>query len=137
MNIKLLSWDIAPDFCLPGVNNNCEEKLYCSQNLLKSTKKWIILYFYPKDNTSGCTTEAKDFAKYKEYIQKLGYSIVWISKDSIDSHCKFIQKHNISIPLLSDTTTEVIKQYWVWWKKKMYEKIKEWIIRSTFIIWKD
>jgi peroxiredoxin Q/BCP len=137
MTIKLQSWDIAPDFCLPGVEKDCKEKQYCLKNLLEESKKGIILYFYPRDNTPWCTTEAKDFTTYKKQFENLGYNIIGISKDSINSHCKFIQKHDLTIPLLSDTTTEIMKQYWAWWEKKMYGKTTQGVIRSTFIIWKN
>lgn len=134
---KLTTWDNAIKFCLPGVKEDCNEKTYCLDDLLKNTKKGLIVYFYPKDNTPWCTTEAVDFSNNIEKIEELWFKIVGISKDNINSHCKFIEKHWLKILLLSDQSTEVMKKYWAWWEKKSYWKITEWVIRSTFIIWKD
>jgi len=134
---KLNPNDTAPDFCLPGIDSNCEEKTYCLKDLLKNSEKWIILYFYPKDNTPGCTTEAKDFTQYAKDFKKLWYLIVWISKDSIKSHCNFVNKHNLNLILLSDPDTKVHQQYGAWGEKKNYGKITMWTIRSTFVIDKN
>ncbi len=137
MNTKLKNWDKAPNFCLHSVSWDCDIKKVCLENLLKNSQNWIILYFYPKDNTPWCTTEAIDFSNNIEKIKKLGFDVIGISKDSIESHCKFIKKHWLKIKLLSDETTETIKKYWAWWEKKRFWKVTYWTIRSTFIIGKD
>ena len=117
----------APEFCLPDT--------YGKQVCLKDFKgKWLILYFYPKDNTSGCTKEAVDFTMLKDKFASLNAEIIGISKDKPETHQKFIQKHDLGIMLLSDTEKTVHKQYGAWGEKKNYGKITEGTIRSTFII---
>ena len=117
----------APDFCLP----DAEGKKHC----LKDFKgKWMVLYFYPKDNTSGCTKEAIGFTEMKSEFEKEGAVIIGISKDSPKSHARFIEKHNLDILLLSDENHEVIEKYGAWGKKKLYGKEHWGTIRSTFII---
>ncbi len=96
--------------------------------------KWLILYFYPKDNTSGCTREAIGFTEKKEEFKKLGAEIVGISKDSEKSHQRFSEKHNLNITLLSDPEHKVHEAYGTWGKKKMYGKEYFGTIRSTFLI---
>ncbi len=135
--VKLNPWDKAPNFCLPGVDPSCEEKTYCLEDFLKKSEKWIVLYFYPKDNTSGCTKEAKDFTDLLDKFKAKGYLVVWVSKDSIKSHCNFIQKHNLNLILLSDPDTKVLQDYGAWWEKKMYGRVRQWVIRSTFVIDKN
>ena len=117
----------APEFCLPDQNGQ--------QVCLNDFKgKWVILYFYPKDNTSGCTKEAIDFTELKPEFEKLGAVIIGVSKDSVQSHQKFIQKYDLGIKLLSDESKEVLKAYGAWGEKKQYGKVIEGTIRSTFII---
>ena len=117
----------APDFCL----KDHKEKEHC----LKDFKgKWIVLYFYPKDNTSGCTKEAKEFTEKREKFEKLGAVIVGISKDSPKSHAKFIEKHDLNILLLSDEEHKVLEAYGAWGLKKNYGKEYYGTIRGTFII---
>jgi peroxiredoxin Q/BCP len=96
--------------------------------------KWVILYFYPRDNTSGCTKEAIGFSELKNEFEKLNSVIIGISKDSPKSHSKFIEKHNLNILLLCDETHEVMKSFEVWGKKKLYGREYEGTIRSTFLI---
>ncbi len=96
--------------------------------------KNTILYFYPRDNTPGCTVENKDFTEYKEEFKKLGYKLVWVSKDSIESHKKFIEKQELKNDLISDVDLVLHKELWVWWEKNNYWKKVMWVIRSTFII---
>lgn len=96
--------------------------------------KWIILYFYPKDMTSGCTKEALAFSEKIEEFRKRNAEIIGISKDSVESHKKFSEKYDLKITLLSDPEAKVIKEYGAWGKKKMYGKDTEGTIRSTFII---
>ena len=119
--------DIAPDFCL----KNIDEKEIC----LKDFKgKWIILYFYPKDNTPGCTKEAIDFSEALDRIHELGGEVIGISKDSIKSHKNFIKKHNLKIILLSDPEHKVIEKYGAWQLKKRYGREYYGTERTTFLI---
>ena len=94
----------------------------------------VIIYFYPRDNTSGCTREAKDFTETIELFNNLNINVFGISKDSITSHEKFIKKQNLTIPLLSDEAGSVCEDFGVWKEKSMYGKIYMGIERSTFII---
>jgi len=93
-----------------------------------------ILYFYPRDNTPGCTTENKDFTQLKDEFESLGYKLVWVSKDSIDSHKKFVEKHGLKNDLISDPDLVLHKELWVWGEKKSYGKTTMGVIRSTFIV---
>ena len=94
----------------------------------------VVLFFYPRDNTSGCTREAKDFTENIEFFNDLNINVFGISKDSITSHEKFIKKQNLKIPLLSDEAGSVCEDFGVWKEKSMYGKIYMGIERSTFII---
>ena len=94
----------------------------------------VVLFFYPRDNTSGCTREAKDFTENTELFNNLNINVFGISKDSITSHEKFIKKQNLTIPLLSDEAGSVCEDFGVWKEKSMYGKIYMGIERSTFII---
>ena len=94
----------------------------------------IILFFYPRDNTSGCTREAKDFTENLEYFNNAKVSVFGISKDSVESHDKFIKKQNLAISLLSDKDGNVCEDFGVWKEKSMYGKTYMGIERSTFII---
>ncbi|MEA5509282.1 thioredoxin-dependent thiol peroxidase [Crocosphaera sp. UHCC 0190] len=96
--------------------------------------QWLVLYFYPKDNTPGCTTEAQDFSKLTPEFEALGAKIIGISPDSEKSHCKFIAKHQLSLELLCDSDHQVAESYGVWGLKKFMGKEYMGIIRSTFII---
>ncbi len=117
----------APEFCLPDTNGN--------KVCLKDFRgKWVVVYFYPKDNTSGCTKEAQDFTELKGEYDNLGVVVMGISKDSVQSHQKFVAKHNLGITLLSDPDKEVLKAYGAWGIKKQYGKETEGTIRSTFIV---
>lgn len=117
----------ASDFCLPDNNSK--------QHCLKDFKgKWIVLYFYPKDNTSGCTKEAIDFTELKDEFEKQGAVIIGVSPDSEQSHSKFISKYNLGILLLSDTEKKVMKEYGAWGMKKNYGREYEGVIRSTILI---
>ena len=120
----------AAEFCLP----NQDETEICLRDL---AGKWIILYFYPKDNTPGCTTEACDFTEAIEEFEDLDAVILGVSPDSPKKHRNFIEKKNLKITLLSDENKDVIKAYGVWGIKKMYGKEYEGVIRSTFIISPD
>lgn len=116
----------APDFSF-----NQDRKLVSSNDFLSS---WLILYFYPKDDTPGCTTEAKDFTELTPKFNQLGAKIIGISPDSEKSHSRFILKHNLSIQLLSDPEHQVAEAYGVWGLKKFMGKEYMGIIRSTFLI---
>jgi peroxiredoxin Q/BCP len=117
----------APQFCLP----NSDDIEVCLNNF---PKQWIVLYFYPKDDTPGCTTEACDFTNEFKEFQNLGATIIGISPDSPEKHRKFIEKHNLGITLLSDEEKSVLKDYGAWGMKKNFGKEYEGVIRSTYII---
>ena len=119
--------DMEPDFCLPDKDG----KEVCS---ISFRGKWLIVYFYPKDNTQGCTLEAIDFSESQVELEELNTTVIGISPDSIKSHLKFVNKHNLSVILLSDTTRKTLEEYGVWQLKKMYGKEYFGVERSTFII---
>ena len=126
-NTKLKIGDKAPDFCLPNQDNE--------ETCLKDyTGKNIVLYFYPKDNTPGCSLEAIMFSKYKEEFKKNNTTIFGISKDSCDSHKKFIENKNLNITLISDTEKEIHEKYGVWRLKKFMGKEFIGTVRTTFLI---
>ena len=100
----------------------------------KIKSKYIILYFYPKDDTPGCTLETRDFNSYFNKLKKLGCITYGISKDNIKSHMKFKGKYNVKFDLLSDENKDVIQQFKVWGKKKFMGKEFMGLIRSTFLI---
>ncbi len=119
--------EAAPQFCLP----NQDDVNMC----LKAFKgKWIVLYFYPKDSTPGCTNEACDFTETVPLFDEMDAVILGVSPDSTKSHRNFIEKKNLEITLLSDTEKEVHRAYGAWGMKKNYGKEYEGVIRSTFII---
>lgn len=94
----------------------------------------LVLYFYPKDNTSGCTKEACDFRDFFPDFKKLKAAVIGISPDSVESHKKFVQKLNLPFILLSDEKKEVVRKYGVWKEKSMYGKKYMGVERTTFII---
>ncbi len=117
----------AIDFCLPDF----EDKLHC----LKEKKgQWIILYFYPKDNTPGCTTQACDFNQSLPDFSNANAAIIGVSPDSPQSHKKFIDKHGLSFLLLCDIQHTVLEQYGVWQTKKNYGKEYLGVVRTTYLI---
>jgi peroxiredoxin Q/BCP len=123
----LKNGDKAPEFCLPDQNGR--------EVCLKDMKgKWLVLYFYPKDNTSGCTLEAVDFTSKKKDIEDLGAVIYGISPDSTQSHTNFCTKHSLTITLLSDPEHKVLEDYNAWRLKKMYGREYYGVARSTFLI---
>ena len=95
--------------------------------------KKTIIYFYPKDNTSGCTAEACSLRDNYDALVAAGYNVVGVSKDSAASHTKFIQKHSLPFTLLADTTTEMQQLFGVWAEKKLYGRIYMGTLRMTFI----
>ena len=127
MIMKLKANYKAPNFKLPSTDGNIFE-------INKIKKKNIILYFYPKDDTPGCTIESKDFSKLNSLINKNKTIVLGISKDSIESHLKFKKKYKLKFDLLSDEKKEVIKKYGVWGKKSFLGKEFMGIVRTTFLI---
>jgi len=119
--------ELAPNFKITSSNNNEFE-------LKKNKNKFLVIYFYPKDNTPGCTKEAKDFSKFYRKFQKLNCEIVGISKDNIESHKKFISKFKIPFQLLSDEKMIALKKYGAWGEKSMYGKKFMGIKRTTALI---
>jgi peroxiredoxin Q/BCP len=119
--------DAAPQFCLPGM----EEKDICLKDY---QGKWLVLYFYPKDNTSGCTREAVDFTAILPALHDLGADVLGISRDSPSSHRKFAEKHELKLKLASDADHKVTEAYGAWALKKMYGKESYGVVRSTFVI---
>tara|TARA_Y100001970_G_scaffold49246_1_gene62370 strand:+ start:653 stop:1117 length:465 start_codon:yes stop_codon:yes gene_type:complete len=117
----------APNFKLPSTDNSIFE-------LSKVKKKNIILYFYPKDDTPGCTIESKDFSKLNSLISKNNTIVLGISADSIESHIKFKKKYKLKFDLLSDEKLKVIKKYGVWGRKSFLGKKYMGIIRTTYLI---
>ena len=117
----------APNFKLPSTDNTIFE-------LRKVKKKNVILYFYPKDDTPGCTIESKDFSKLNNLIKKNNTIVLGVSKDNIKSHLKFIKKYKLKFNLLSDENLKLIKKYGVWGRKSFLGKKYMGIIRTTFLI---
>lgn len=117
----------APDFTLDSADG---KKVTLSQ--LKGS--WVVLYFYPKDNTSGCTQEAVDFTALNKDFSAKKATILGISPDSVKSHTSFITKHNLSIQLLSDPEHTALTLYGVWQKKSMYGREYMGVVRTTFLI---
>ncbi len=96
--------------------------------------KKLVLYFYPKDSTPGCTAEACDLRDNYNRFLALGYEVVGVSKDSQNSHKKFIEKYSLPFHLISDTETKILQDYEAWGEKKMYGKISVGTIRTTYVI---
>lgn len=96
--------------------------------------KWVVLYFYPRDNTPGCTVEANEFNTVYPELMKLGAVVLGVSPDSAESHCKFAEKYNLGFYLLADVTHEVAEKYGVWVEKNMCGKKSMGILRTTFLI---
>ncbi len=119
--------DEAPDFSFTDQDGK-------EATLADFRGKWVVLYFYPRDNTPGCTTEAIDFSGQVEKFDELGAVILGVSRDSASSHRKFIEKQGLKIRLLTDTDHATMEDYGVWQLKKMYGKESMGIVRSTFLI---
>ncbi len=117
----------APDFKLKDQNGQ-------EVSLSDFKGKWVVLYFYPKDNTPGCTKEAEDFTRLIENFEKLGTVVVGISPDSVESHRRFAEKRNLKVRLLSDPDHRVIESYGAWKLKKRFGKEYYGVVRSTFLI---
>ncbi len=117
----------APDFTLNDKDGN-------AVSLSDFLGKKVVLYFYPKDNTPGCTRQACAFAKEYGEFQKKGVEVIGVSKDSTASHQRFAEKHSLPFILLSDPELTAIQAYGVWQEKKLYGKTSMGVVRTTFII---
>ena len=117
----------APDFTLNDKDGN-------SVSLSDFSGKKVVLYFYPKDNTPGCTRQACAFAAAYEGFKAKDVVVIGISKDSVTSHQKFAQKYNLPFILLSDPELQAIDGYGVWQEKKLYGKVSMGVVRTTFLI---
>ena len=117
----------APEFTLPDQDGN-------DVSLSDFLGKKVVLYFYPKDNTPGCSRQACAFAGAYEGFKSQDVVVIGISKDSVASHLKFAQKYDLPFVLLSDTELQAIQAYGVWQEKKLYGKVSMGVVRTTFII---
>ena len=117
----------APDFTLK--NQEGQEV-----SLSQFAGKRVVLYFYPRDNTPGCTRQACGFAQNYEGFTKRDVVVIGVSKDSVASHLKFAQKYELPFVLLSDPDLEAIQAYGVWQEKKLYGKVSMGVVRTTYII---
>ena len=125
--MELKIGDPAPGFCLPDAEKG--------QVCLKDHRgRWVVLYFYPKDGTKGCTMEALEFTAAEDEFNAKGAVVLGVSPDSPESHVKFKEKNDLSITLLSDTEKEILTGYGVWQKKKMYGREYMGVVRSTYLI---
>jgi peroxiredoxin Q/BCP len=124
---ELIEGKKAPHFSAKDQNGN-------QINLSNFSGKKIILYFYPKDDTPGCTAEACNFRDNYESLQSQGFIVLGVSTDDEKSHTKFINKHNLPFSLIADTDKEIVEAYGVWVEKNMYGKKYMGIARKTFII---
>lgn len=124
---KIAVGEPAPAFSLPDHNGEVV-------SLADFAGKWVVLYFYPKDDTPGCTTEACQFSEGIEAFSGLDAVVLGVSPDSPASHRKFIAKYDLKVTLLSDPEHEVLKAYGAWGEKKMYGKTVQGVTRSTVLI---
>ena len=117
----------APNFTLPNQNGD-------SVRLDDFKGKWLVVYFYPRDDTPGCTVEAKDFTELKTDFEKNETVILGVSPDNEAKHCKFIDKHGLKINLLADCEKSMLSDYGVWQEKSMYGKTYMGVVRTTYLI---
>lgn len=117
----------APEFTLPDKDGN-------SVSLSDFAGKKVVLYFYPRDNTPGCTRQACAFAAAYEDFKAMDAAVIGVSKDSVASHQRFAEKHGLPFVLLSDPELTAIQAYGVWQEKKLYGKVSMGVVRTTFII---
>ena len=122
--------DAAPSFSLPANGDR-------TVSLTDYAKRKLVIYFYPKDNTPGCTTEAIDFTAAVKDFDKANTDIVGVSADSVKKHDNFIEKHNLGITLLSDEQQDMLHAYGVWVEKSMYGRNFMGIERATFLVGTD
>jgi thioredoxin-dependent peroxiredoxin len=123
--------EIFPAFSLPDQNGQMRSLADLSGS------KGLVLYIYPKDDTPGCTTEALDFKNAAAALEGHGYKVAGLSRDSAESHCKFIAKHGLNFALLTDPSGDFLTTIGAWGEKKNYGKVFLGIIRSTFVISRD
>lgn len=114
------------------LNTNFEVQNISLKEIFSLSEK-TILFFYPKDATPWCSLENKDFTFFKEEFLKKWIQLIWVSKDSIESHKKFITNYELKNPLISDTSLTLHKELWAFWEKNNYWKIVQGVIRSTFL----
>ncbi len=117
----------APSFSLPGAGDT-------TLSLADQAGKWVVLYFYPKDDTPGCTTEARDFTALSDQFAERNAIVIGVSRDTVAKHDKFRAKHDLAVELASDESGEVCETYGVWVEKNMYGKKYMGIQRATFLI---
>ena len=117
----------APDFSISDQNGKKIEL----ENLLG---KWTVVYFYPRDDTPGCTIEAKEFTELSSKFEEHDTSIYGVSPDTEAKHCKFIEKHDLKVELLADTENTMLADYGVWQEKQMYGKTYMGVVRTTYLI---
>ncbi len=125
-----------PDFPVTMVRELDEHFIHDEINLremVANTNKGLILYFYPKDSTPGCTTQATEFTAHLNEFADLGYDIIGVSRDGVESHEKFITKHNLHIALISDTDEKLCQYFDVIKEKNMYGNITLGLVRSAFV----
>lgn len=126
--------DMAPDFTLPGKAGPADGGEDISVTLSDLRGKAVVLFFYPRDDTSGCTKENEAFSAMRDDFAAAGAVVYGISKDSLASHAKFMAKKDLTVPLLSDEASDVCEKFGVWKEKSMYGKTYLGIERSTFLI---
>lgn len=117
----------APDFTLPDQNGTMH-------SLADYRGKKVILYFYPKDNTSGCTKQACGFSERYPHFREKGVEVLGVSKDSVESHKRFEEKYGLAFPLLADPERKVLEAYDVWKEKTNYGKVSMGVVRTTYLI---
>jgi peroxiredoxin Q/BCP len=127
MTTEITTGQVAPDFSLPKDGGG-------SYSLADFAGKWLVLYFYPKDDTSGCTTQAIGFSEHEADFMSKGAVVVGVSPDSVAKHDKFKTKHNLTVALLADEEKTTLEAYGVWKEKSMYGKKYMGVERSTFLI---
>jgi peroxiredoxin Q/BCP len=125
--MKVPKGEKAPDFCLLDKDS----RSICLKDF---RGKWVVLYFYPRDNTKGCTLEALNFTENLQDFEALNAAVIGISPDSVKGHSNFAKTHQLKITLLSDPDHSVLNQFGVWQLKKLYGKKYYGVIRSTYII---
>lgn len=129
---KLQEGDRAPEFTLQTIDGSVS----LADELTKA-EKGVVVYFYPKAMTPGCTTEACDFRDSENSLKSAGYTVIGISPDTVESLRKFVDRDNLNFPLASDPERKVLDAYGAFGEKKNYGKIVQGVIRSTFVVSKD
>lgn len=119
--------DAAPNFNLPDQDGK-------THSLSDYRGRWVVLYFYPKDDTPGCTKEACNFRDEKGRLEEMGATVLGVSADEVKSHGKFHGKYGLNFPLLADPSTKMIQQYGAWGKKHTFGREYEGVLRQTFLI---